>query len=202
MQLNCLTLHSLHHITSIAESLLSVSLNHCVHWVFQFANHLTENAAKASAKCMVDWAVWMPSSGFTMDFQGDFTMGFLWIFSEIHPLTAPKKCRAKARYRRTGNPAPDSWRYIASKGASGFKTQVLINTKARCRTGPSRNSRLNWSLTYIFIISSSSSSRVVAAVLFRANPPVRPHNFLGILKEYKVRHPLNFTFNWEDQQGH
>ena len=45
----------------------------------------------------------------------------------------------------------------------------------------------NWSLTYIFIISSSSSSRVVAAVLFRANPPVRPHNFLGILKEYKVR---------------
>ena len=123
-------------------------------------------------------------------------------FPEIHPLTAPKKCRAKARYRRTGNPAPDSWRYIASKGASGFKTQVLINTKARCRTGPSRNSRLNWSLTYIFIISSSSCSRVVAAVLLRANPPVRPHNFLGILKEYKVRPPLNFTFNWEDQQGH
>ena len=125
-----------------------------------------------------------------MDFQGDFTMGFLGIFPEIHPLTAPKKCRAKARYRRTGNPAPDSWRYIASKGASGFKTQVLINTKARCRTGPSRNSRLNWSLTYIFIISSSSCSRVVAAVLLRANPPVRPHNFLGILKEYKVRPPL------------
>lgn len=34
------------------------------------------------------------------------------------------------RYRRTGNPAPDSWRYIASKGAAGFKTQVLINTQA------------------------------------------------------------------------
>ena len=33
-------------------------------------------------------------------------------------------------------------------------------------------------------------------------PPVRPHNFLGILKEYKFRPPLNFTFNWEDQQGH
>jgi len=26
----------------------------------------------------------------------------------------------------------------------------------------------------------------------RANPPVRPHNFLGILKEYKFPPPLNF----------
>ena len=39
-------------------------------------------------------------------------------------------------------------------------------------------------------------------VYLRANPPVRPHNFLGILKEYKFRPPLNFTFNWEDQQGY
>ena len=39
-------------------------------------------------------------------------------------------------------------------------------------------------------------------VLLRANPPVRPHNFLGILKECKFRPPLNFTFNWEDQQGY
>ena len=39
-------------------------------------------------------------------------------------------------------------------------------------------------------------------VHLRANPPVRPHNFLGILKEYKFRPPLNFTFNWEDQQGY
>ena len=35
-----------------------------------------------------------------------------------------------------------------------------------------------------------------------ANPPVRPDNFLGILKEYKFRPPLNFTFNREDQQGY
>ena len=43
---------------------------------------------------------------------------------------------------------------------------------------------------------------VIGLVLLRANPPVRPHNFLGILKEYKFRPPLNFTFNWEDQQGY
>ena len=30
-------------------------------------------------------------------------------------------------------------------------------------------------------------------VIVRANPPVRPHNFLEILKEYKFRPPLNFT---------
>ncbi|CAJ1360949.1 unnamed protein product [Effrenium voratum] len=35
------------------------------------------------------------------------------------------------QYRRTGLPAPNSWRYIASKGASGFKTQALVNTLAR-----------------------------------------------------------------------
>ncbi|CAE7525085.1 PIP5K2 [Symbiodinium necroappetens] len=35
------------------------------------------------------------------------------------------------QYRRTGLPAPNSWRYIASKGAAGFKTQVLVNTRAR-----------------------------------------------------------------------
>ncbi|CAJ1383536.1 unnamed protein product [Effrenium voratum] len=35
------------------------------------------------------------------------------------------------QYRRTGLPAPNSWRYIASKGASGFKTQALVNTRAR-----------------------------------------------------------------------
>ena len=39
-------------------------------------------------------------------------------------------------------------------------------------------------------------------VLLRATPPVRPHNFLGILKEYKFPPPLNFTFNWEDQHGY
>ena len=39
-------------------------------------------------------------------------------------------------------------------------------------------------------------------VYMRSNPPVHPHNFLGILKEYKVRPPLNCTFNWEDQQGY
>ena len=39
-------------------------------------------------------------------------------------------------------------------------------------------------------------------VILRATPKVRPHNFLGILKEYKFRPPLNFTFNWEDQQGY
>eukprot|EP00913_Durusdinium_trenchii_P001781 g1650.t2 len=33
------------------------------------------------------------------------------------------------QYRRTGNPPPDSWRYIASKGTTGFKTQVLVNTR-------------------------------------------------------------------------
>ena len=43
---------------------------------------------------------------------------------------------------------------------------------------------------------------VIGLVLLRANPPVRPHNFLGILKEYKFRSPLNFTFKWEDQQGY
>ena len=39
---------------------------------------------------------------------------------------------------------------------------------------------------------------------YTRKPPVRPHNFLGILKEYKFRPPLNFTgiFNWEDQQGY
>ena len=41
----------------------------------------------------------------------------------------------------------------------------------------------------------------VPLLSLRANPPVRPHNFLGILKEYKFRPPINFTFNWEDQQG-
>ena len=40
------------------------------------------------------------------------------------------------------------------------------------------------------------------AVLIRANTSVRPHKFLGILKEYKFPPPLNFTFNWEDQQGY
>ena len=39
-------------------------------------------------------------------------------------------------------------------------------------------------------------------VMLRANPPVRPHNFLGILKDYKFPPPLNFIFNWEDQQGY
>ena len=39
---------------------------------------------------------------------------------------------------------------------------------------------------------------LVFLVGLRANPPVRPHNFLGI---YKLRPPLHFTFNWEDQQG-
>ena len=44
---------------------------------------------------------------------------------------------------------------------------------------------------------------IVTVVYLRATPPVRPHNFLGILKEYKFRPPLNFTFfNWEDQQGY
>ena len=38
-------------------------------------------------------------------------------------------------------------------------------------------------------------------VKLRADPPVRPHNFLGISKEYQFPAPLNFTFNWEDQQG-
>jgi len=37
-------------------------------------------------------------------------------------------------------------------------------------------------------------------VKLRADPPVRPHNFLGISKEYQFPAPLNFTFNWEDQQ--
>jgi hypothetical protein len=42
-------------------------------------------------------------------------------------------------------------------------------------------------------------------VHIRANPPVRPNNFLQILKEYKFRTPLNFTFNCEInkiQQGY
>ena len=43
---------------------------------------------------------------------------------------------------------------------------------------------------------------IFCTVNVRATPPVRPHNFLGILKEYKFRPPLNFTFNWEDQQGY
>ena len=38
--------------------------------------------------------------------------------------------------------------------------------------------------------------------IYAQTPPVRPHNFLGILKEYKFRPRLNFTFNWEDQQGY
>ena len=48
---------------------------------------------------------------------------------------------------------------------------------------------------YIYIYNYSNYTR---------KPPVRPHNFLGILKEYKFRPPLNFTgiFNWEDQQGY
>ena len=46
-----------------------------------------------------------------------------------------------------------------------------------------------------------NESQKMVLLLLRANPPVRPHNFLGILKEYKFRPPLNFTFNWEDQQG-
>eukprot|EP00931_Biecheleriopsis_adriatica_P064212 TRINITY_DN39027_c0_g1_i1.p1 TRINITY_DN39027_c0_g1~~TRINITY_DN39027_c0_g1_i1.p1 ORF type:complete len:2314 (+),score=334.39 TRINITY_DN39027_c0_g1_i1:107-7048(+) len=33
------------------------------------------------------------------------------------------------QYRRTGLPAPNSWRYLSSKGTSGFKTQVLVNTR-------------------------------------------------------------------------
>ena len=44
--------------------------------------------------------------------------------------------------------------------------------------------------------------RVIKMVILRATPPVRPHNFLGILKEYIFRPPLNFTCNWEDQQGY
>jgi hypothetical protein len=42
---------------------------------------------------------------------------------------------------------------------------------------------------------------LIFLVGLRANPPVRPRNFLGILREYKFRPPLHFTFNWEDQQG-
>ena len=38
-------------------------------------------------------------------------------------------------------------------------------------------------------------------VTLRAISPVLPRNFLGILKEYKFRPPLNFTLTWEDQQG-
>ena len=43
---------------------------------------------------------------------------------------------------------------------------------------------------------------IYTLVSVRANPPVRPHNFLGILKEYKFRPPLNFTVHREDQQGY
>ena len=57
------------------------------------------------------------------------------------------------------------------------------------KIGVAINISLDWKL-------SSCYSKITR------KPPVRPHNFLGILKEYKFRPPLNFTFNWEDQQGY
>ena len=79
---------------------------------------------EASAQCLVDRAVQKPS---IVDVESSQAMTWM---------PTPEIQWMCLRYRRTGNPAPDSWRYIASKGATGFKTQVLINTQAE------RNSHL------------------------------------------------------------
>ena len=68
------------------------------------------------------------------------------------------------------------------------------------------NKYLKWHIyIYIYIYVSLGVYIYIYIYIYthiRATPPVLPHNFLGILKEYKFRPPLNFTFKWEDQQGY
>ena len=62
------------------------------------------------------------------------------------------------------------------------------------------NDHLYWIYPLKMVIFRSYVSLPEGTI--RRKPPVRPHNFLGILKEYKFPPPLNFTFNWKDQQGY
>ncbi|CAE8590604.1 unnamed protein product [Polarella glacialis] len=64
----------------------------------------------------------------TTSAQANFEYGIS--ANAIIPLVSPVPNRWWIeQYRRTGLPPPNSWRYMASKGADGFKTQVLVNTK-------------------------------------------------------------------------
>eukprot|EP00438_Fugacium_kawagutii_P009385 Skav231291 [mRNA] locus=scaffold161:211160:214476:+ [translate_table: standard] len=60
--------------------------------------------------------------------QANFEYGIAAV-AEIPQTTPVPNAWWIEQYRRTGNPAPDSWRYIASKGATGFKTQVFETTE-------------------------------------------------------------------------
>jgi len=82
------------------------------------------------------------------------------------------------QYRRTGLPAPNSWRYIASKGASGFKTQALVNTLVE----PFNTVAEGWQNPTLFVFettaevmpflqATASGTELVPTVLLVEAPP-------------------------------
>jgi len=108
------------------------------------------------------------------------------------------------QYRRTGNPAPDSWRYIASKGATGFKTQVLINTQVV----PFNMVQEAWQNPTLFVFettievmpflqATASGTELVPAVLLVEGPPeftyICPLTDTVYMPQYSIALPADTT---------
>lgn len=82
------------------------------------------------------------------------------------------------QYRRTGLPAPNSWRYLSSRGTPGFKTQTLVNTKIE----PFNIVAEGWQNPTLFVfettleimpvlLATASGTRLVPAMLRVTAPP-------------------------------
>ncbi|CAK9070289.1 unnamed protein product [Durusdinium trenchii] len=108
------------------------------------------------------------------------------------------------QYRRTGNPPPDSWRYIASKGTTGFKTQVLVNT----RVEPFNVVAEGWQNPTLFVFettmevmpflqATASGTELVPAVLLVEAPPgftyICPLTTTVYMPAYTIDLPVDTT---------
>lgn len=110
------------------------------------------------------------------------------------------------QYRRTGLPAPNSWRYIASKGAAGFKTQVLVNT----RVDPFNIVAEGWQNPTLFVFettmevmpflrATASGTELIPAMLLVEAPPgftyICPLSPTVYMPTYSISLPSDVTCN-------
>eukprot|EP00930_Biecheleria_cincta_P055124 TRINITY_DN41486_c0_g1_i1.p1 TRINITY_DN41486_c0_g1~~TRINITY_DN41486_c0_g1_i1.p1 ORF type:complete len:2351 (-),score=301.60 TRINITY_DN41486_c0_g1_i1:61-7113(-) len=109
--------------------------------------------------------------------QANFEYG-LSARAEIPQVTPVPNAWWVEQYRRTGLSAPNSWRYLSSRGATGFKTQVLVNAKIE----PFNIVAEGWQNPTLFVFettmeimpmmqATASGTKLVPAVLRVTAPP-------------------------------
>ena len=91
--------------------------------------------------------------------------------------------------------------FLSFSFSSYFSYYTFNKKQLRCKKCRNQHAEPH-SLQVLHVVQALQVLLVPQVLQVRANPPVRPHNFLGSLKEYKFPPPLNFTFNWEDQPGY